>query len=90
MLEVGFKAMLATKSCPVDIPPDIPPELLDLTHTALALIVMLEYQIIKKHKELIVSHNFYQNPINTTVSTFERCASHNNIKEKKEDISWQH
>ena len=30
MLEVGFNAMLANKSCPVDIPPEIPPELFDL------------------------------------------------------------
>ena len=30
MLEVGFKAMLAIKSCPVDIPPEVPPDELDL------------------------------------------------------------
>ena len=30
MLEVGFKAILADKSCPVDMPPEIPPELFDL------------------------------------------------------------
>ena len=30
MLEVGFKAKLAIKSCPVDIPPEVPPEELDL------------------------------------------------------------
>ena len=30
MLEVGFKAMLATISCPVEIPPVVPPELFEI------------------------------------------------------------
>ena len=30
MLEVGFKAMLAKISCPVEIPPVVPPELFDI------------------------------------------------------------
>ena len=70
----GFNSFLASS-----------PELLDLTHTALALIVMLEYQVILKHKELIENKKLNNSDKEENLSNKENLNNDNEIIENFED-----